>query len=304
LSGQLVSVFTATYNGAEFVGETIESVLAQTYEPVEHVLVDDGSTDGTADVLTDYERRYADRIRVVRGSGRLGPCRRRNEAIGATTGPLLAWLDHDDVWLPRKLELQVAALEEEPQAAFCYTQFEEFAHETGENVSRSNTPAGDDLLEQLFVQGCFIASSTVLFRRDEFERKGGRLRESEFSFGDDYSLWLSLLTDRRAVLVDDVLVRLRRHARNESARLARENYERRVLPLLDEFVASHPERATALGSTRRRGYARHWAAAAEWELTRGSRSKTAVYAARAALLDPAGAAQYAGARVRRRLRRR
>jgi glycosyltransferase involved in cell wall biosynthesis len=304
VSRPLVSVFTATYEAQAFAGETIESVLAQTYEPIEHVLVDDGSTDGTPELLAEYARRDPERIRVVNADERLGPCRRRNDAIRETKGPLLAWLDHDDVWLPRKIELQVDALEENPRAALCYTQYEEFDHRTGETVARPAVPAGDGLLEQLFVRGCFIASSTVLFRREDFERHGGRLRATDFSFGDDYALWLSLLSDRPGVLVDEVLVRLRRHERNESVRLARENYERKVLTLLDEFAASHPERAAELGSTRRRGYARHWAAAAEWELTRGSRGRTAAYATRAALLDPVGAASYIGDRLRRRLRRR
>ena len=304
MTGPLVTVFTATYEGEAFVAETIESVLAQTYQRIEHVLVDDGSTDGTPKLLAEYERRYPERIRVLRAGERLGPCRRRNDGLQAARGSLLAWLDHDDVWLPRKIERQVDALKADPLAALSYTQFEEFDDQTGNTLARSKMPAGDDLLEQLFVKGCFIASSTVLFRRADFERHGGRLRESEFSFGDDYALWLSLLTDRSGVLIDDVLVRLRRHDRNESARLGGENYERKVLSLLDEFVASHPEQTAALGRTRRRGYARHWAAAAEWELTRGSRGRTAAYATRAALLDPVGAANYVGSRVRRRLGRR
>jgi glycosyltransferase involved in cell wall biosynthesis len=293
----LVSVFTATFNGAEFVAETIASVLAQTYPRVEHVLVDDGSTDGTLELLTEYARRHPYRVRVSGSKERLGPCRRRNGAIQETRGELLAWLDHDDVWDPRKLELQVEALARAPRVALCYTQYEEFDGRTGETLSRSSVPGDDHLLERLFVNGCFIASSTVVFRRADFERHGGRLRDTDFSFGDDYALWLALTSDRDGVLVDEPLVRLRRHARNESARLGRQNYERAVLSLLDEFVAE-PRRAETLGSARRRGYARHWVAAAEWELRNGTRLRAAAYALRGAALDPAGAGKYALSRLR------
>src|SRR4249920_2552615 len=76
-----VSVLTPTFQGEAFVASTIESVLAQTYEPVEHILVDDGSTDGTPELLEDYQRRYPDRVRVLRFDSRNGPCRRRNQAL-------------------------------------------------------------------------------------------------------------------------------------------------------------------------------------------------------------------------------
>src|SRR5918994_1896974 len=118
----LVSVLTATYNGEAFVAETIESVLAQTYPHVEHVLVDDGSTDGTPAILEEYARRHPDRVRVLLRQANAGPTRRRNEAFEASRGELLAWIDHDDLWAPTKLERQVPALEQDPTVGLVYTQ--------------------------------------------------------------------------------------------------------------------------------------------------------------------------------------
>src|SRR5207302_684870 len=99
---RLVSVLTPTFNGEAFVAETIDSVLSQTYEPIEHIVVDDGSTDGTRDVVAEYAVRDPDRVRLLAFDDRIGPTRRRNDALKAASGEYLAWLDHDDLWLPEK----------------------------------------------------------------------------------------------------------------------------------------------------------------------------------------------------------
>jgi glycosyltransferase involved in cell wall biosynthesis len=296
----LVSVLTATYNGERFVAETIESVLAQTYAQVEHVLVDDGSTDGTPAILADYAQRFPDRVRVVRRGERVGPTRRRNDALGTARGVYLAWLDHDDLWDETKVEKQVAVLEREADGGFVYTQWELFDHVTGEVLERSSIRPGGDTLTRLFVEGCFVASSTVLWRRAAMERRGLRFRERDFSWGDDHFLWLGLALDSRGALVDEVLTRLRRHAANESVRLARDNLYPQSVDLLDEFLETFPEAEARVGGAHRRGIARHHALAAIYELERGRRGRAAAYALRAAARDPAGAARY----VRRRLARR
>jgi teichuronic acid biosynthesis glycosyltransferase TuaG len=299
-SRPLVSVITTTYNGERFVGQTLESVLAQTYEPIEHVLVDDGSTDATPRILDEHAARHPDRVRVVKRNERAGPCRRRNEALDEARGELLAWLDHDDVWLPDKIERQVEVLEREPDVGFVYTQWEFFDHDTGRVLERSHISPGGDTLERLVVEGCFVASSTVLWRRDAMARRGLRLREIDFSWGDDHMLWLELALDWRGALVDEVLTRLRRHEANESARLAQQNPYPWSIELLDEFLEAHPEAADRLGAARRRGVARHLALAAIYEHGRGHRLRAGLFALRAAALNPAGAVRYARWRLGRR----
>jgi glycosyltransferase involved in cell wall biosynthesis len=302
----LVSALTPTHDAAAFVEETIESLLAQTYPHVEHVLVDDASSDVTPEILEAYAQRHPERIRVVRMSERAGPCRRRNDALALAEGSLIAWLDHDDVWLPRKIERQVEALERDPGAGFAYTQYETFDGETGETLERSELEPEGAVLAETFRRGCFFASSTAMIRREAMDRRGLHFRDAHFSYGDDYFLWLGLLLDWRLVRVDEVLTRIRRHGRQESARLGRQNYERWSVDLLEEFLAEFPEAVARLGPARRRGFARHWAAAAEWELVAGSKARAAAYSARAAALDPSGALRYTAQRARgipRRLRR-
>jgi glycosyltransferase involved in cell wall biosynthesis len=297
MTGPLVSAITPTYDGADFVAETIESVLAQTYERVEHVLVDDGSTDATPGLLARYAARHPERIRVVQGVGRNGPCRRRNEALTLARGELIAWLDHDDVWLPQKLERQVSALAASPAASLAYTQFETF--DDGGTIEASSLSNDGDLLTRLFVEGCFIASSSVVFRRDAMARRRPLLRDDEFSFGDDHYLGLTLALDGDAVLVDDPLVRLRRHSRNESARLTADNFHVKRIRLLQDFLDEFPEARRRLGSAERSGLAGHRIAAAAYELERGRRGRAALHAARAARSAPRGAFAVARGLARR-----
>jgi glycosyltransferase involved in cell wall biosynthesis len=306
----LVSVLTPTHNGAAFLAETVSSVLGQTYANIEHVLVDDASTDETPELLADLARLHGERIRVVGFSERAGPCQRRNDALGVARGELIAWLDHDDLFVPDKLDLQVDALAAAPDASFVFSQYEEFEHSSGRTIFRSALGAGDDLLDRLFVEGCFVASSSVVFRRAALARVRSRLYDAHFSFGDDYYLWLALLLVGRGLLVDDSLVRLRRHVGNESRRLAETNFHVLRLALLRDFLDEFPQARARIGEeTVSAGLAHHAVAAASWDLAHGRRLQAARQALRAASYHPSGAARFLGraarrAALRRGLRRR
>jgi glycosyltransferase involved in cell wall biosynthesis len=301
VAGPLVSVLTATHNGEDFLAETIESVLGQTYQNVEHVLVDDGSSDSTVSILRDYAQRYGDRIRILEYSDCLGPTRRRNQALAAAGGSYLAWLDHDDVWLPTKLERQVEVMERDRGVGFVYTQWELFDHGSGHVLERSQISPGGDALRRLFVEGCYVASSSVTWRREAMERRGLAFRDRHFSWGDDHYLWLGLALDSRGELVDETLTRLRRHDANESVRLGERNLYPQSIELLEEFIGEFPEARGRLGSALRRGVAWHYALAAIHELHRGRRARAALYALRAAERDPARAVRYFRGRTARGL---
>jgi glycosyltransferase involved in cell wall biosynthesis len=283
----LVSVIMAAYNGAEFIGETIESVLAQTYQPIELVVVDDASDDATPEIVASYAERHPGRIRLERGRERRGPCRRRNEAIALSQGPLIAWLDQDDLWLPDKTARQVELLRFHPETGLVYAGYETFDSETDATLPWRDrlSEAEGDVLVPLFLRGCFIAAPTALFRRAVLERRSLRLRETDFSFGDDYFLWLALSLDWRVARIDDVLARYRRHAANESARLSATNFHLLRVGLLKEFLAAFPEARARLGPWRRRGLATNYLKAADFEKAR-SRRRAALLLGRAFGLDP------------------
>ena len=193
-------------------------------------------------------------------------------------------------------------LEREPDVGFVYTQWERFEDRTGRVLDRSHLETGGDMLERLLLLGCFVTPSAV-WRREAMERRGLRLRDVDFSWGDDYMFSLELALDWRGALVDEVLTRLRRHDSNESDRLARQNPYPGTIELIDEFLEAHPEAAERLGNARRRAVARHLALGAIYELGKGHRPRAAAFALRAAALDPAGALRYARWRLGGRRRR-
>jgi glycosyltransferase involved in cell wall biosynthesis len=283
----LVSVIMPTYNAAPFVAESIESVLAQTYEPIELLVVDDASEDETPAIVEDYARRYPDRVRFRRATQRAGPCRRRNDALDLARGSLIAWLDHDDLWAREKTAREVEVLEARPDVGLVYSGYEAFDSDTRETVPWRDreSEAEGDVLVPLFVRGCFVASLTALFRREVLTRRNLRLRETDFSFGDDYYLWLVLSLDWNVAKIDEVLASYRRHSDNESRRLAETNFHLLRIALLREFLAEYPEATPRLGKWRRRGLARHYLSAAHFESQR-SRPRAALAVARALATAP------------------
>jgi glycosyltransferase involved in cell wall biosynthesis len=297
----LVSVLMPTYDSAAFVGEAIESVLGQTYRPLELVIVDDVSSDGTLELVERHARRHPE-IRLVQAAERAGPCRRRNDALDHARGAVLAWLDDDDVWHPRKLELQVAPLLADPRVGFVYSDYEEIDADGRPLPSPwPHRLDSGELLAPLFVHGCFPCSSSVVIRREAMARRDLRFLETDFSFGDDYFLWLALSLDWRAACVREPLVRYRRHARNESRRRPDVNFDTRRLALLAAFLEEFPEARERLGPAARSGFARHSVRAARFELRRRRLPRAAGHGLRALAWSPAEVARALGRAARQGL---
>jgi glycosyltransferase involved in cell wall biosynthesis len=118
----LVSIVCPTYNSASYLRETINSVLAQTYRHWELILADDGSTDATVSVISDYLNKH-ERIQLIQLEHKGIPAITRNAAAFAAEGDYLAFLDSDDPWLPTKLEKQVAFFIDNPEFEACHTSF-------------------------------------------------------------------------------------------------------------------------------------------------------------------------------------
>jgi teichuronic acid biosynthesis glycosyltransferase TuaG len=181
---RLVSVITPAYNVAPFIGETIQSVLAQTYENWELLISDDCSTDGTLRVVLRYAASDS-RIRVLPGEVNGGPSVARNRALAAARGGWVAFLDSDDVWLTNKLERQLDFMRVNG-ACFCFTQYRRISEAggvPGRVVKIPRRMTYKDLLKNTA-----IATSTVLINR----KATGPFNMTE-TYYDDYVLWLELL---------------------------------------------------------------------------------------------------------------
>lgn len=180
----LVSIITPAYRAAAVIGPTIESVLGQTFRDLEMLVVDDCSPDETVPVLERYAGADT-RLRCLRHVENRGPGAARNTALAAATGRFVAFLDSDDVWLPQKLERQIAFMRER-SAAVSYTQFRRI-NEAGEIVSRIiEVPARMDY--EALLRNTAMTTSTVVIDR---ERTGPFFMPP--AFYDDYACWLSLL---------------------------------------------------------------------------------------------------------------
>ena len=113
-----VSIIITTYNGSKYIGETIESVRDQTYHNWELIIIDDGSKDNTCEIITEFKD---ERIQLFK-AGRIGVNGRiKNIGLKKAAGELITFIDHDDLWHPSKLEKQITALQEYPEAGFCLT---------------------------------------------------------------------------------------------------------------------------------------------------------------------------------------
>ncbi len=195
-----VSVIIPTYNRRVMVREAINSVLAQTAAPFELIVVDDGSSDGTAEDLARLGAESG--IRIERMANR-GPAAARNRGVAIARAPLIAFLDSDDLWAPTKLERQLAFMSENPGCAI--SQSDETWIRNGRRVNpgmRHRKRAGNFFVESL--RTCLVSPSAVLMRKRLFDSIGGF--DEDMTAAEDYDLWLRIQVDHEIGLLDEPLV--------------------------------------------------------------------------------------------------
>ena len=200
----LVSVIIPVYNGTNYLAEAVESVLAQTYEPFELIVVDDGSTDGTWDLIRSFGR-------GVRGIHREngGVASAMNCGIRESTGRYIAWLSHDDLFLPEKLERQVDFLLGASSCRACYTDFA-IIDRDGRRLRTARTPGLPRTELRRFLFGwMFINGSTMLIDRRCFDEIG--LFREDLRTTQDTEMWFRLLDRWDIGRVPEVLGLQRSH---------------------------------------------------------------------------------------------
>ncbi len=196
--GPRVSVIIPTFNRWPMIQQAVESVLNQRPQADEVIVVDDGSTDGTAQKLKEY----GSRLRLV-SQPRRGVAAARNLGVRLSRGRYIAFLDSDDIWLPGKLEVQTAFMEKDAEIQICQT--EEIWIRRGIRVNpkkRHRKPSGDIFRRSLAL--CLVSPSAVMMTRELFERVGGF--DETFPVCEDYDLWLRIAVETPVSLIPEPLV--------------------------------------------------------------------------------------------------
>lgn len=206
-----VSIVMPTYNRAGLITETIDSILNQTYSNWELIIVDDGSTDNSEEIVA---RINDDRISFNK-AGRIGIGGKiKNIGLEKATGGLIAFNDSDDLWDKTKLEKQVAALEMHPEAGFCLVGGYNFKN-PGEPIDffykeRSGTRV-DDIYTSIFTSEVAVFTQALLFRKNCLATIGGFKEEKSFS---DFDFIVSLARHFKAIILYEPLVFRRIHSEN------------------------------------------------------------------------------------------
>jgi glycosyltransferase involved in cell wall biosynthesis len=218
----LISCIVPVYNGERYLREALDSILAQTYRPLEIIVADDGSNDGTAEVA----RGYGQRVTYVRQTNR-GYSAAKNLGLSAARGDFVAFLDVDDLWHPEKLARQLARLRGPADCDLCFTRFQNFwMPELAEEERR--------------YRGQFLSQpqsawsiSTLLTRRDVFERFGDF---HDGTRGLENMTWFLRAAERgaRVEVLSDVLMYRRFNVESFTRRSRKEVFDN-FLPILKEW---------------------------------------------------------------------
>lgn len=210
---ELVSIIVPVYNVEKYIRETMESVMAQTYADWELLLVEDGSSDGTAAIITGLAEAWGEsRIRLIRQPANMGAARARNRGLLEAGGRYIAYLDADDLWAPEKLERELSFLKEK-EAAFVFTGYE-FADEEGKGTGKV-VRVPETLNYRQALSNTTIFTTTVMF---DTEKIGKDKLEMPVIKSEDTALWFRVLRSGYiAYGLDENLARYRRAGRSLSS---------------------------------------------------------------------------------------
>jgi glycosyltransferase involved in cell wall biosynthesis len=194
-----VSVIIPTYNRKEFLGRAIDSVLRQTCQNFELLIIDDGSDDGT----DEFVAAYGNAVRYLYQDN-LGPAAARNTGIRAARHGLLAFLDSDDCFAPEKLAVQGAAMAARPEYLVCHTDEEWYRAGRLLKQKKHQARVGGDIFGRC-LELCAVGMSTVMARRRLFAEVG--LLDEELLCCEDYDLWLRVSAKFPFLLVPEAFTR-------------------------------------------------------------------------------------------------
>jgi glycosyltransferase involved in cell wall biosynthesis len=241
MSDPLVSIIMPVYNGEQYLSKAIESVLLQTYQNFELIIVNDGSTDNSKAVIESYLKDL--RIRYFEQCN-AGVAAARNAGIAISQGELIALLDQDDIWLPHKLLLQIQFMTNNPEIGLVHTAIQ-CINGSGELMSCKNmiwVGEYEGICTTKLLSGNGIAPLTVLARFNLLKQCGGFIQKR--APADDWDLWLRMSRLAPLGFLSDVCAQYRIHDCNESRNLLK--MKRAEIAVLEDYLVDFKHSMTAL----------------------------------------------------------
>ena len=218
----LVSVIIPNYNYGRFLAETIDSVLLQTYPNIEIIVVDDGSTDNSEDVL----RSYGEKIKWFKQANK-GVAEARNRAVAESAGEMLAFLDSDDVWLPEKIEKQIEIFQSDASVGLVHCGYVDFDNEGKLLEEHLDGIAGEVTEEMIRYRRAVVlgGGSAAIIRREVFSAVGGF--DQTVAPAEDWEFYFQTARRYKIGFVPEVLMKYRQHGGNNHLNIKR--MERAIL---------------------------------------------------------------------------
>ena len=243
-----ITVLMPVYNGERFLRQAVESILAQSFKDYEFLIIDDGSTDGTADILDDFGMPS---VIILRNDKNLGLTYSLNKGLNAAMGTFVARMDADDISEPARLEIQLAFLEANPEVGIVGSACG-LIDEDGQDQGLSEVSLTDLDIRWRCLTGNPFQHSSVMFRK-KLMAEHGLCYDETFETAQDYNLWRRLLNYTRGANIAEPLVSRRIHGGAVSVAWRKQqdvNHVRTSLKAISEVWESHPLTAETFGDLR------------------------------------------------------
>lgn len=228
-----VSVIIPSYNSESYINETLDSILAQTFRDFEILVVDDGSTDRTRDIVAAYGAT----VRLITQQN-AGVCVARNHGIKQARGQYICLVDHDDYWFPHKLSRQLEKLQQHPDVGVVCSWFQywernsdgHFPEPSSIDLSKYPDVVSEEYsgwIYHQFLLDCFMQTSTATFRREVFERCGAF--DESLPFSEDWDLWIRISREYKFLTLARPDTLYRQHAQQGNRLVRPIDYRTRLL---------------------------------------------------------------------------
>jgi glycosyltransferase involved in cell wall biosynthesis len=249
-----VSIVMPVLNGERYIAEAIRSILAQTYDNYELIVVDDGSTDATREVVHSFLGKLT--LKYHHRPVPQGIAPSMTDGVIHSSGELISFLDHDDAWFPTFLETQVAYLQKYPDVAMVHSDFQTIDSdgnviEQSVAASRRRVRPSGYVFPQLFLDS-FIVGNSVMIRRECFDRLG--MFDQSLRWGD-YHMWMRIARYYKVDYVPKVLTQYRQHSTQSTRSTPVQwiNQEPVGIQAIKKILEQYPEIRQELGERVVRG---------------------------------------------------